>query len=140
MSDRPSRPEMAAELRAAEARTEARIAQLGASMEARASASDHKIDLILARVDTLIGNMSEIKNDNKETIRAVWHVGIGAILAVLALVAALWIAGINVQSNMISAFQAGLGVRSLPPDMDSSRGPPVVFPPSPAPPVPPAKK
>jgi hypothetical protein len=41
MTDSPSRDELAARLEAAEARTETRIAQLSAAMEARATASEH---------------------------------------------------------------------------------------------------
>jgi hypothetical protein len=140
MSDTPSRPEIAAELRAAEAKTEMRIAQWGAAAEARAAASDHKIDLVSGKIDALVVAVSEMKLDSKKTREVIWTVGIGAVIAILGLVVALWIAGINVQGNMISVFQAGLGVRAVNQDAPTSPkiaapiSPPAASPPSPAPP------
>lgn len=113
MPDTPSRPEIAAELRAAEARTELRIEQLARAVEARAAATDHKIDLLIGQVQALSTAIGETKDDNKATRKTIWEVGIGAVIAVLALVVALWIAGINIQGNMIAVFQAGLGVRGV---------------------------
>jgi hypothetical protein len=140
MSDRPSRPEIAAELRAAEARTETRIAQLSAAMEARAAASDHKIDLLAADIRTLVGAVTDVRADTKETRKAIWIVGIGAVIAVAALVVSLWVASINVQSNMIAVFQTALGVRATPQETEAPKGPPVQSPQSPAPPNKPAGK
>lgn len=125
MSDIPTRREIDAELRAAEARTETRISQLGATIEARSSASDHKIDLLIGKVEALSIVVSEskastammvteVKADSKETRKTVWIVGLASTLAILALVTAIWVAGINEQNNMIAIFQAGLGVRALP--------------------------
>jgi hypothetical protein len=110
MSDTPSRREIDAELRAAEARTETRIAQLNSAMEVRASATDHKIDLLIGKIDVLSTVVAEVKADSKVTRNTIWGIGV----AVMGLIVALWIAGVNVQANMIAAFQAGLGIRSLP--------------------------
>ena len=115
--DAPSRDEVAARLEAAEARTETRITQLAAVVEAKHATTDHKIDALASKVDALAGGLAkaiqEVKDDNQHTRRAIWEVGVGAVLAVLALVAALWIAGLGIQSNLLAAFQAGVSVRSL---------------------------
>ena len=85
MSDAPSRTEIAAQLQAAEARTETRIAQLGLVIETRASASDHKLDLLAADMRSLVGivselgtDYSELRTDYKETRKAMldrWNRG-----------------------------------------------------------------
>jgi cobalamin biosynthesis Mg chelatase CobN len=141
MADAPTRDEITARLEAAEARTETRITQLGAGMEARATATDHKVDTLIGKIDALAtavtGVVAEVRADNKETRRAVWIVGIGAVLSVFGLVVALWIAGINVQANMIGAFQAAIGVRSLN-DNATPKGPSAASPPSSTPPASPA--
>ena len=121
MSDAPSRTEIAAQLQAAEARTETRIAQLGLVIETRASASDHKLDLLAADMRSLVGVVAELRTDYKETRKAIWTVGIGAVITILGLVVALWIAGINVQANMIAVFQTALGVRSLPQEVETPK-------------------
>jgi hypothetical protein len=142
MPETPSRDEIAARLEAAEARTETRITQLSAAMEARATATDHKIDVLVGKVDSLSMVLStsvgEVKADNKITRNTIWGVGVGAVVAVLILVVALYAAGLNEQSNMIAIFQTGLGVRSLP--TEAAKGPPTAPPPTPAPPDTPAKK
>jgi hypothetical protein len=141
MSDTPSRSEIAAELRAAEARTETRIEQLRSVIEARASASDHKIDLLIGQVRTLSEVVSEtkastatavteVKADSKETRKTVWIAGTGSILAILALVIAIWVAGINERNNMIAIFQAGLGVRQLSSEAEPLRPPAIERPPA----------
>jgi hypothetical protein len=151
MSDTPSRTEIAAQLQAAEARTETRIVQLSASMEARASASDHKIDLLIGKIDTFAGLFSEkmfalstdvatVQADSKETRKTIWVVGVGSVLTILALVVALWIAGINVQNNMIAVFQAGLGLRTIPQETELPRSPASSPPSTPVPPASPPKK
>ena len=140
MSDTPSRIEIAAQLQAAEARTETRITQLGAAMEARASASAHQIDLITSKIDTLFAVVSDMKEINKETKRAIWHVGIGSVLAIAAIVVALWVAAINVQGNMLAVFQTGLGARAVASEAEATKGPPIPSPLNQATPVTPAKK
>jgi hypothetical protein len=138
MSDTLSRSEMSAELRAAEARTETRITQLSAALEAWGMSTDHKVDRLTTKMDGLadvIGRASqESKEDNKHTRRAIWEVGVGAIIAVLALSVALWVAGLNIQSNMLSAFQAGIGIRTV-----GATNPPAALAPTPAQPNTPAK-
>ena len=123
MSDTPTRAEMSAELRAAEARTETRIAQLNSSMEVRAAATDHKIDALIGKIEGLSTAISEVKADSKVTRNTV----AGISLAIAALIVALWIAGVNGQSNVIAAFQIGLGMRSLPESPAATN--PVVSPP-----------
>jgi hypothetical protein len=125
MSDVPSRTEIAAQLQAAEARTETRIVQLSAALEARGVTADHKIDLLMGKIDVLSAVIMEVKADSKTTRSTIWVVGIGAVVAVLSLVAALWIAGINVQANMIAAFQAGLGVRPIVQEAEAPKSSPV---------------
>jgi choline-glycine betaine transporter len=123
MSDAPTRREIDAELRAAEARTETRIAQLNSAMEVRAAATDHKIDLLIGKIDALSITVAEVKveakADSRVTRTTVWGVGI----AVMGLVVALWVAGLNAQSNMIAAFQAGMAIRSLPQDSGQPKVP-----------------
>jgi hypothetical protein len=147
MPDTPSRLEVAAQLQAAEARTETRIAQLTATIEARASSADHKSDLLTAKIDALstsiTGQMGafaeavkEVKAETKSTRSSIWIVGIGSVLAVLASIVALWVAGLAIQNNMIAIFQAGLGTRTMPPIVSA----PTVDRPSPMPPKPPTEK
>jgi hypothetical protein len=59
----PSRDEIGARLEAAEARTEARIAQLGRALELKIASSDHKIDLISSKIDSLVGVISDLEVD-----------------------------------------------------------------------------
>ena len=112
MADAPTREEINARLEAAEARTEARFTQLGATIEARSSVADHKIDLVSTKIDSLVTAFTEMKNDVKSDIKKTREVtitvGVSAVIAIIAVFVALWIAGINVEGNMISAFQAGL--------------------------------
>jgi hypothetical protein len=133
MSDTPSRTEIAAQLQAAEARTETRIAQLVATIERRGAASDHKIDVLVGRVDALAAAVSEVgadvKADSRNTRTAVWL----AALAVMGLVVALWVAGLNMQNNLIAAFQAGLSARSASRDVEPKGVP------APVPQAPPGK-
>jgi hypothetical protein len=117
MAEEPiTRTEIAAQIRAASAETKTQIVQLQGTVETRFSNLDHKIDTLGTKLDLMIGGMNEsfdaASKDNKETRRAMWEVGIGAVLAVLVLVVTLWIAGINIQGNLLSAFQAGLGALS----------------------------
>jgi hypothetical protein len=112
MADFPTRREMDAELRAAEARTETRIAQLNSAMEVRSAATDHKIDMLIGKIDALSVTVAEVKADSKVTRTTVWGIGV----ALMGLVVALWVAGLNAQANIIGAFQAGLATRSAPPE------------------------
>ena len=136
MSDSPSRAEIDAELRAAEARTETRITQFASAMELRAATTDHKIDVLITKVDRLSANLSdertERRADFKETRRTIWDVAIGAVIAIMILVAALYTAGLNEQANVISAFEAALGVRGLP-SPEIPKSPPAAPTPFPAP-------
>jgi hypothetical protein len=134
MSDLPSRPEIAAQLQAAEARTELRIGELRNAMEFRANTTDHKIDLLIGQVQGLSAVVAEVKADSKLTRNTIIGVGAASFLAILALVVTLWIAGMNIQANMIAIFQAGLGVRALPQNAEVPKGPPIEAPQSPKPP------
>jgi hypothetical protein len=127
MADPLTRDEMNARLEAAEARTETRFAQLTGTVDLKFTQTDHKVDRIAANVQELSAvvhsAVTEMRADNKATIAVVKADGKSTriavyttILAVLALVAALWIAGVGVENNMLAAFQAGIGVRTLPPD------------------------
>jgi hypothetical protein len=141
MSDTPSRTEIAAQLQAAEARTETRIAQLSAAIEARSAASDHKIDLLVGKMDVLSTIVLEVKGDSKNTKTTVWLAALavmGLVVAGMGLVVALWVAGLNTQNNLIAVFQAGLGVRSAYQDAEP-RGLPAAPPPSPTQPIQPGK-
>ena len=144
MSDPPTREEIAARLEAAEARTETRIAQLAVALAERGASTDRKIDLLAGKIDALAGAVTGMKSDMavmksdtsvqiaelRSELRAeirdgrkeVRTVGIGAVLAIMALVVALWVAGINSQANMIAVFQAGLGVRALAPAGERTTG------------------
>jgi cobalamin biosynthesis Mg chelatase CobN len=143
MAESPTREEIVAQIAAAEARTETRITQLGASMEARATATDHKVDVLIGKVDALAGAVttaaSEARTDNRETRRAIWAVGLTAVIAVLGLVVALWIAGVNVQANMIATFQTAIGVRSMSQEV-APKGSPAASPPAPMSPASPTGK
>jgi hypothetical protein len=134
MSDTPSRTEIAAQLQAAEARTETRIAQLGAAIESRAAASDHKIDFLVGKIDVLSTAVMEVKADAKVTRNNIWL----AAIAVMGLVVALWVAGLNMQNNLVAMFQAALAIRAVVQDAEPI-GPPAAVPLSPAPPAPPGK-
>lgn len=112
MPDFPTRREIDAELRAAEARTEARLAQFNSAMEVRAAATDHKIDMLIAKVDMLSVTIAEVRAESKAESRVtrttVWGIGV----ALIGIVVGLWALGFNIQSNTIAAFQAGLAAQS----------------------------
>jgi hypothetical protein len=117
MNDAPSRDEIAARLETAEARTEARFAQLTGSMDVRFASLEHKIDRLADTVTGLIGSVQEVKQDLKDvrqevkaeaslTRKTMIAVAVGGILAGLA---ALW----GTQANLLSAFEAGLAAQAL---------------------------
>lgn len=153
MPDTPSRDEIAARLEAVEARTETRIAQLSGSIEARFSASDHKMDTLACKIDSLVDIVSNMRSENnkallkveaenKATRSTITTVGIGSVLAVLGLVASLYTIGLSYQANLASTFQAGLGARGVVQENSPSgspnpvKAPPVVAPSSQMPPAP----
>ena len=114
-------------------------------------ASDHKIDLLIGQVQALSGVVAEtrantatvveeVKADSKLTRSTVIVAAIASVIAVLGLMVTLWIAGINIQANMIAIFQAGLGVRTLSVESEPPRNPPPGTSQSPMPPASPAGK
>jgi hypothetical protein len=136
MPDTPTRPEIAADLRAAEARTETRIAQLSGSIETRFSRLDHKIHQIANSVGQLttiisdsrqefIREVREIRSDSKFTRLTIASVFVASVIGA---VAAIWVT----QGNMIAVFQAGLGIRDAQPQSEAAKGPPAAPPPIPA--------
>lgn len=119
-----SREEIDAKLAAAEARTEARFAQLigtidvrFASLDVRFASLDNKIDRLANTVEQLTRQVQategqltrqveEVRSDNKTTR---WTI-IGVVVAsVLAGLAAIWIT----QGNMLAAFQSSLTVKTM---------------------------
>jgi hypothetical protein len=111
MPDQPSREEINAKLEAAEARTEARFAQLGGTLDGRFAHLDTKIDQLVHTVTTLASGVSEIRNDvrseNRTTRWTIIGIAVGAAIAALA---ALW----TTQANLLAAFQSGVAVKALP--------------------------
>ena len=106
----PSREEIAAKLEAAEARTEARFAQLTGTLDVRFANLDTKIDRLVNSVGQLSAVVDEAKKegraDNKTTR---WTIIVVVVASVLAGLAALW----TTQANLLAAFQAGLAVKTL---------------------------
>ena len=106
----PSREEIAAKLEAAEARTEARFAQLTGTLDVRFANLDTKIDRLVDSVGQLSAVVDEAKKegraDNKTTR---WTIIVVVVASVLAGLAALW----TTQANLLAAFQAGLAVKTL---------------------------
>jgi hypothetical protein len=106
MADSPSREEMAARLEAAEARTEARFAQLTGTIDVRFANLDNKIDRLVDSVGRLSSEVHRVQADNRVTR---WTIITVVVASVLAGLAAIWIT----QGNMLAAFQASLTVRTI---------------------------
>ncbi len=110
MTDQVSREEINARLEAAEARTEARFAQLTGTLDVRFANLDSKIDRLVDLVGRLSTGVDEAKNegraDNKTTR---WTIIIVVVASVIAGLAALW----TTQANLLAAFQAGLAVKTI---------------------------
>ena len=104
-------------LEAAEARSEARFAQLSgtldvrfAALDVRFAALDSKIDRLVDAVGRLSSEVIEAKREGRADNRATRWTIIGVALAsVLAGLAALW----TTQANLLASFQAGLTVKAL---------------------------
>lgn len=101
----PTREEFDAKLATVEARTETRFAELSGKI-------DRVMDSIIAtgnRVTEEIGfvkvEMAAVKSDNKWTR---WTIIIALVTSVIAGIGALWVT----QGNMLSAFQAGLSLKT----------------------------
>lgn len=127
MTDAPSRVEIDAKLEAAEGRTEARFAELKGDvnarfaemrgdMDVRFSQMNGKVDLLAHKIDGLTqlvdSTLKVVASENKSTRSTMIVTGIGSVLAVLALIITLWAAGLSMQANMLSSFQAGLSAVS----------------------------
>jgi hypothetical protein len=97
----PSRDEIAAKLEAAEARTEARIANLSGSIDVRFVTMDHKLDKIVDSLGGLASKIDGVKADNKFTRWTIVGIFVGATVAALAALYAT-------QANMLASFSAGL--------------------------------
>lgn len=113
MNSTPSRDEIAARLEAAEARTEARFAQLTGTLDVRFANLDNKMDRLGELIERLSAEMGGVKAemvgvkaDNKFTRWTIVGVVVASILAGLA---AIWVT----QGNMLAAFQASLAVRTM---------------------------
>lgn len=102
-----SREEIDAKLQAAEARTEARFAQLSGTLEVRFANLDNKIDKLVDSVSQLSKNVDTVRADNKATRWTIVGVVVASLIAGLA---AIW----TTQGNMLAAFQASLAVKTLP--------------------------
>jgi len=97
MSD-PTREEFDAKLATVEARTETRFVELSGKI-------DRVGDAINALTSAVTTVRTEVKEDNKFTR---WTFGVTLIASLIAFGAALWVT----QGNMLSAFQAGLLLKS----------------------------
>lgn len=106
MTDQPSRQEIDARLEAAEARTEARFAQLTGTLDVRFANLDNKIDRLVDSVGHLSVEVSSVRTDNRATR---WTIVAIVVASVLAGLAAIWIT----QGNMLAAFQASLAVKTM---------------------------
>jgi hypothetical protein len=96
-----SREEMEAKLEAAEARTEARFAQISGTIDVRFSSIENKLDRLTEVVNESMTETKSAKVTVVVTTIASILAAIGIILAVL----------LTSQSNLLSAFQAGLAVK-----------------------------
>lgn len=94
----PTREEFDAKLATVEARTETRFVELGGKM-------DRVGDEIGALTSAVTTVRTEVKEDGKFTR---WTVGVTLIASLIAFGAALWVT----QGNILSAFQAGLLLKS----------------------------
>lgn len=107
VSDAPTRGEMSARLEAAEARTEARFAQLSGTLDVRFAHLDHKIDQMTESVARLAAVVQEVKADNKTTRLTIVVTVVASVLAGLA---AIWIT----QGDLLAAFQASITIKPPP--------------------------
>jgi hypothetical protein len=106
MADAPSREEIGARLEAAEARTEAKFAQLTGTLDVRFANLDNKIDRLIDVVGRLSSEVTRVQADNRATR---WTIITVVVASVLAGLAAIWVT----QGNMLAAFQASLAVKTL---------------------------
>lgn len=93
-----TREEIDAKLSTIEARTETRFVELSGKI-------DRVVDSINALTSAVTTVRIEVKEDGKFTR---WTVGVTIIASVIAFAAALWVT----QGNLLSAFQAGLLLKS----------------------------
>jgi hypothetical protein len=100
-----TREEIDAKLEAAEARTEARFAQLNGTLNVQFANLDYKIDRLANVVQQLSESVYTVKEDNKKTRTTIIIVVVASVLAGLA---AIW----TTQGNMLAAFQASLAVKT----------------------------
>jgi hypothetical protein len=96
-----SREEMEAKLEAAEARTEARFAQISGTIDVRFSNIENKLDRL---TDVVNDSMAETKSTKVTVVVTT----IGSVLAAIGIILAVLLTS---QSNLLSAFQAGLAVK-----------------------------
>lgn len=107
MSD-PTREEIDAKLVAAEARAETRFIELSGKIDRLTDLVTTSVGQLTGEVGRVRSEMRDVKDDNKNTR---WTIVITVIVTILAALAALW----TTQGNLISAFNAGLAVKSEPP-------------------------
>jgi len=101
MAESPSREEINAKLEAAEARTEARFAELRGSIDTRFVSMESKMDRLIELNSKLSTEVGDVKSDNKNTRWTIVIIFVGSVIAALA---ALW----STQNNMLASFTAGL--------------------------------
>jgi hypothetical protein len=93
-----TREEVDAKLESVEARTETRFMELGGKI-------DRVADSITNLTTAVTAVKTEVKEDNKFTR---WTIGVTLIASLIAFAGALWVT----QGNLISAFQAGLLIKT----------------------------
>jgi hypothetical protein len=110
----PSREEIDAKLEAAEARTEARFAQLTGTLDLRFANLDNKVDRLADTVEQLAGEIRYIRGDvHSENTTTRWTIVGIAVGTAIAALAALW----STQANLLAAFQNGMAVKALPAEL-----------------------
>ena len=104
----PTREEVFnAKLETADARVETRFVELSA-----------KLDRVTDALGAVRDGLAEVRTDNKKTRTTII---ITVVASTLAALAALW----TTQQNLLSAFQAGLAIKTtLPPSSEAPRAPP----------------
>jgi hypothetical protein len=112
MSDGPSREETREiindKLGAVEARIDTKLVGIEGKIDLLAATMASSNNQVQAEVSRLTIAVGEVKADNKYTR---WTIIITVVLSLIAAGSALW----TTQSNMLSAFGAGLTLRTTPP-------------------------
>jgi hypothetical protein len=117
MTAPPSREEIDAKLEAAEARTEARFAQLAgtldvrfANLDVRFANLDNKVDRLADSIVRLSTEITESRREARVEYRTTRITMIvTAVASVLAIIGIL----LSSQANLLSAFQAGLATKAV---------------------------